>query len=83
MSESRNSDTFSILREVAAERSEQHIIYKNLDKERSKNDWISYIVAYVGRAAFSRKNEIIPGVVPFRSIMVKAAIEAHDNGWLK
>lgn len=55
------------------------------DQENSKNDWVSYICAYVGRAAGKCD---INGDKDFRSYMIKvaalaiAAIEAYDSGWL-
>jgi hypothetical protein len=73
------------------ERNRQHI--KNIggntdlfDRGNSKNDWVSYICAYAGRASDKVHRNEREGC-NFRENMVKvaalalAAIESHDKGW--
>ena len=56
------------------------------DKSNSKNDWISYVAAYTGRAAEKVLRNEREGQ-HFRENMVKAAaiilasLEAHDKGY--
>lgn len=82
MSATRNQ----AIQDVLAERDRQGN-FKDFDKSNTKNDWVSYISAYSGRAAAKvarnqRENQT------FRENMVKtaalalAAIEAHDSGYL-
>ena len=56
------------------------------DKTNTKNDWIAYVNAYIGRAADRVLRNEREGQ-NFRANMVKAgalvlaALEAHDNGY--
>jgi hypothetical protein len=56
------------------------------DMTNSRNDWIAYAIAYLGRASqkvFRNERELCD----YRGNMVKAAaiivaaLEAHDQGW--
>ena len=78
-----------IVKEIVAERldQKQRVIGRTtrdeLDNTNSQNDWVSYIVAYAGRASSGVLRNAREGW-NFRSNMVKvaalalAAIEAHD-----
>lgn len=82
---------FKVLQDVVDERNRQHKIALGgntdaFDESNTKNDWVSYICAYAGRASDKvRRNE--RDGCNFRENMVKvaalalAAIEAHDKGW--
>lgn len=88
---SEKSATVSVLDEVHQERKRQQALAHGGDTEafdrgNSRNDWVSYINAYSGRAAdkvFRNKRQD----EQFRANMVKvaalavAAIEAHDKGY--
>ncbi len=58
---------------------------EEFDKTNSKNDWVSYITAYAGRAANVARNE--REGCEFRCCMLKvaalaiSAIKAHDKGY--
>jgi hypothetical protein len=60
----------------------------DFDKSNTKNDWIAYINAYIGRAAAKVERNEREGC-EFRKNMVKAAalavaaIEAYDKGWIR
>lgn len=81
-----------ILEEILAERSRQIEACKHggdtneFDKGNSRNDWIAYVNAYIGRAAEKVHRNEREGQ-QFRENMLKAAalcmaaIEAHDQGW--
>lgn len=80
-----------IIQQILAERERQlHLAHggdtEAFDKGNSKNDWIAYVNAYIGRAAekvFRNEKE----GHEFRANMVKAAalcvaaIEASDKGY--
>jgi hypothetical protein len=81
--------TRRIVEEIFAERKRQIEIKRGgdtnaFDRENTKNDWVSFITCYAGRAddRCSRTEGL-----DFRDEMVKvaalavAAIEAYDNGW--
>lgn len=81
----------NVLEEVAAERSRQKSLAHGgdtdeFDKANSRNDWIAYINAYLGRGAQKVARNEREGQV-FRENMLKAAalavaaIEAHDKGY--
>jgi hypothetical protein len=86
-----SNKTRDILEEVLNERIHQIELKHGgdtdkFDKSNTKNDWVSYIAAYSGRASDKvLKNE--RDGCSFRANMIKtaalaiAAIEAHDNGW--
>ncbi len=83
--------TTEILMEITKERQRQKDLAHGgdteaFDKANSRNDWVSYITAYAGRAAdkCSRNDH---HSCNFRDMMKKvaalaiAAIEAHDKEW--
>lgn len=82
----------SILDEILKERTRQIETCKHggdtndFDKGNSRNDWVAYISAYMGRAAAKCTRNEKDGQ-DFRANMLKvaalamAAIEAHDQGW--
>lgn len=74
------------VQDILTERAKQVENFEDFDKSNTKNDWVSYISAYSGRAAAKvRRNEREGN--DFRSNMVKAAalalaaVEAHDKGY--
>ena len=81
-----------ILDEILAERTRQIKACKHggdtnkFDKGNSRNDWIAYVNAYIGRAAQKVSRNECEGQ-QFRENMLKAAalcmaaIEAHDQKW--
>jgi hypothetical protein len=74
------------IQDVLAEREKQVQAFTDFDKTNTKNDWVSYISAYAGRAADKVRRNEKEGQT-FRANMVKvgalalAAIEAHDKGY--
>jgi hypothetical protein len=74
--------------EIKREREYQKTQFTEFDKTNSKNDWVSYITAYAGRAADKVKRNETEGQ-KFRDNMVKvgalaqAAVEAYDAGFCK
>lgn len=82
--------TQAVVDEVITERARQRMLAhggdtEEFDRGNSRNDWIAYINAYIGRAAakvFRNEKED----QSFRANMIKAAalcvaaIEAHDQG---
>jgi hypothetical protein len=82
----------NVLEEIQDERDRQNQLAHGgntdeFDKSNSKNDWIAYINAYIGRAAdkvFRNEKEN----QEFRINMIKAgalcvaAIEANDKGYI-
>ncbi len=81
----------SILTEILQERERQIEIQiggdtNAFDETNSANDWVSYIVAYAGRASSKVHRNERDGQ-SFRDNMIKvgalvvAAIEAYDNGF--
>jgi hypothetical protein len=79
------------IEEVAAERQRQAALAhggdtEEFDRSNSRNDWIAYVNAYMGRAAEKVLRNEREGQ-DFRVNMVKAAalciaaIEAHDKGY--
>lgn len=81
-----------ILNEIRKERQRQIDVSKHggdtnsFDQENTKNDWVSFIAAYSGRAASRCSRNETQGL-DFRQCMIKtaalamAAIEAHDKGF--
>jgi hypothetical protein len=81
----------AILDQILAERVRQHDLAhggdtNGFDMSNSRNDWIAYVTAYIGRAAAKvSRNE--REKCDYRDNLVKAgalivaAIEAHDKGW--
>lgn len=84
--------TNEVLMEIAQERQRQKDLAHGgdteaFDKANSRNDWVSYITAYAGRAADKcPRNE--RDKCDFRDVMKKvaalavAAIESHDKGFM-
>lgn len=85
------SRTERVLADIADERARQRTLEVNgqpideFDQQNSRNDWVSYIVAYAGRAADKVARNERQGE-EFRKNMVKAAaiavaaIEQYDKG---
>lgn len=74
------------VQDILDERRVQQEKFSDFDKTNSKNDWVSYVTAYAGRAASKvARNE--REHLDFRNMMVKvgalaiAAVEAHDKGY--
>lgn len=81
----------SVLDEVAQERERQKALAHGgdtdqFDKGNSRNDWVTYIAAYAGRAGAKVARNEREGQ-SFRDNMLKvaalavAAVEAHDKGY--
>lgn len=77
--------TTKAINAITAERERQKSLpIDGLDSTNSRNDWVSYITAYVGRATLCARND--RECESFRENMVKvgalaaAAIEAFDEG---
>lgn len=74
------------LNAVLQERGKQKEKFAEFDKTNSKNDWVSYVAAYTGRAADRVARNEKEGQT-FRTNMIKAAaiclaaVEAHDAGY--
>lgn len=82
-----NPDLEKVIEDVIEERMRQKTTGNaDIDSSNTRNDWIAFINAYIGRSAarcFRNKRE----GQEFRANMVKAAalcvaaIEAHDKGY--